>query len=223
MNSRLLLGRIAPICALMTLTGCISQPAESTRVSVPSPPAVQVDIGDSGRIELHMPNGDVTVTAQAGHQAVAKMEIRCPSNSSRCIERAKETRLVTERSGDALRLRVHKAPGNNASIILNVTVPRDRPLSIDMKYGDLTVKDLEDDLDVVLKAGAVSIEMPEAAVRQVQLGARFGDAALSLASGRSEGNRRLLVGAKVDWRSGQGPHRVNASVRYGDLRVSLYR
>ncbi len=221
MNSHLL-KLIAALALVITVTGCISQPAESTRVSVPSPPSLQVDIGDSGRIELRMPNGDVTVTAQAGDQATAKMEILCPSNSTRCISRARETRLVTQRRGDTIRLGVHKPPGNNASVIIQVTVPRDRPLSIDMKYGDLTVKDLEDDLDVVMKAGAISIEMPQAAVREVKLGARFGDASLTLGGGSSQGDRSLLVGAKVDWRSGRGPHRVDARVRFGDLRVSLY-
>ncbi|NNF16764.1 MAG: hypothetical protein HKN70_08445 [Gammaproteobacteria bacterium] len=65
------------------------------------------------------------------------------------------------------------------------------------------------------------MSIPETAVRHIWLDANFGDATLLGTPTDLEENRRLLVGAEVDWKEGIGEHDLSIDVGAGDITVRL--
>ena len=205
------------------MSGCITQSSESSRVTVPGPAPLQAEVPRGGVIELALANGAATVTSAPIDHVEVGVEVRCSKRSARCRERASRARLVTSMRDGRVRFGLKNAPGKGASLSFRVRVPDDRALDVRMKYGDLQIAHHNQDINVQMTAGAIGIELPESAVGRVDLNARVGEAALSTDRGEREGRRPLLVGSRVQWAEGRGPHAVQARVRFGDIQLRLTR
>jgi len=141
---------------------------------------LQFEIARDDILELDLPNGEVTVVGEAIGFAEAKMFISCPSDSQACRKQAAKANINSRHERGRTILSVASATGSGAQVRMTVRVPRDRPVSIKMKYGELSVTDMQSDVFARLKAGEVNIGVPSSAVGRVKLAARFGDASLSL-------------------------------------------
>jgi hypothetical protein len=104
----------------------------------------------------------------------------------------------------------------------HVRVPDDRVLLVYMSAGDLDIARVSGCLEVHVKAGDVSVEVPSADVRTARLDANFGDAALALPGDTIEGRRPLLVGAEVEWQEGPGACALSVDLGAGDIQATLY-
>ncbi|MEO1575178.1 MAG: hypothetical protein AAFU65_09490 [Pseudomonadota bacterium] len=204
-------------------SGCISRPPDSVKVPVPGPAPLHTEVPASGIIELALPNGEATVSAAAIDHVEVAVEVRCATSSSRCRERAARATLVGIHRDQRMRFAMKDAPGSGAAMTFRIRVPYDRALDVRMKYGDLRIEDHADDLEVHMTAGAIELDLPEAAVGRVDLAASVGEAALSTESGHREGRRPLLVGSRVEWADGAGASSVHARVRFGDIQLKLTR
>lgn len=211
------------LAAAALASGCVSRPSDSVKVKVPGPAPLLTEVPASGIIELALPNGEATVSAAAIDHVQVAVEIRCPTQSSRCRDRAARAKLVGIRHDQGMRFAMKDAPGSNAALAFEIRVPYDRGLDVRMKYGDLRIEDHADDLEVHMTAGAIELDLPEAAVARVDLAARVGEAALSTERGHREGRRPLLVGSRVEWNEGAGTSNVHARVRFGDIQLKLTR
>ncbi len=203
------------------LIACTTNGPDAPKIGVTGPAPLRVDVDTGAMVILNLPNGEAVVTADDIDFAEAEIEVRCPADASRCADRAADLKWITERGNDELSLGLSRNPGKGANVIVRLRVPRDRPMRIAMKYGELRVRNHADALTARMTAGEIGIDAPAAAVRAVQLRASFGDASLNLPSEYVEGRRPVLVGAKVDWAEGPGVHPIDARVRFGDVQVSL--
>ena len=207
-------------CAL-ALGACATQAPSQSKVVVTGPAAISFELAETDSVRLHLPTGEAIVTARDIDYVEAQVEVRCPADSSSCVSVARNLAWSLTRAADSADLRLNRKRAKGMEVTVAVSVPRDRPLQVNMGYGDLRILNHAQNLAVTLKGGAIDIAMPQRAVRDVRLRARFGDAALTVPQASVEGRRPTLVGAKVDWPDGPGRHYVDARVRYGDVQVRL--
>ncbi|MEM1263923.1 MAG: hypothetical protein AAGH76_16110 [Pseudomonadota bacterium] len=212
-------GSIAFI-ALVSLGGCISFGDEQSRVAVPGPKPLKIEVPAAGRVELVLANGDATVVAAAIDHVEVSVTVRCPQDSTRCRERAGNAKLTSINTTDSARFELAGSLGSGAEVTTRVRVPIDRALDVQMKYGALAIENHAGDLNVQMTAGDIDIKRPEHDIGAVDLRARFGDATLYNQAGAQEGRRPLLVGSTVEW-VGDGRRSVAARIRFGDIDLSL--
>lgn len=203
------------------LGGCLSVAPESEMVAMASSAEVEINVRRTDVLEVHVPAGDVSIVGEDSDTAQASLNIKCPADSRRCAAWAADAKVLAIREGQRVHIGVNVPARINASLQLDISLPRSHPLRVFMDYGDLDIRAMESDVSVKMKAGDVDIEMPDSAVDNVQLAARVGDASLRVLDRDLEGRRPLLVGARVDWR-GAGTHNVDVKLRYGDVRLTLY-
>ena len=178
-------------------------------------------IGDAEAVHVDFPAGDLLIAEGTGSDLRAIMTARCAHGGSRCIQQAREIRLVSEIRGKRLNLELQGEPKFNThglSIELRVEVPKALATSVKMGAGELEIRGLERDLDVDMGAGDVTIRMAETAVRSVRLKVGIGETAL-----RSRGERHSgsgFLGKVLRWR-GQGSADVDVHLGVGDIGVTL--
>lgn len=212
---------LAIVTILAGLCGCVTHASDEPKVAVPGPSPLTVEIGAQEAIWLDLPNGEVSVVAANVRYAELHASLRCPTNSRKCRERAADIAFEVRRDERGVVLSTNRSATLDSEFVVNVRVPKPNALDIRMKYGSLSIENVEQPLAVNMKAGEVQITMPEKAVKSAFLRARFGDASLTVPDSAISGRRPTLVGATVDWPHGRGRFPVSAKLRYGDVRLRL--
>ena len=208
------------LLALSGLAGCVSWSGNSPRVSVPGPEPLRVEVPQARTIELNLANGEATVVAASVDHVSVTVDIRCPESSTRCRDRASKVALTSGTTRDGVRFEFDGSLGSGAEVNTEVQVPVDRPLVVRMKYGELNIENLEQDLSVRMTAGDIDLSLPERSVGRAELGATFGESSARTDQGEQEGRRPLLVGSKIEW-DGDGQNSVTGRVRFGDIQLVL--
>lgn len=174
------------------------------------------------RVELRLPPGEIRIEPSTDGRLRAELGVFCAFDGDRCEERADRLSLETEVEGNTLELRVEGMPAVNLrglNVRGRVLVPRGATLLVDMPAGELVIRGVEEDLDVDVGAGDVTISLRERHVRSVRVGVGIGDASLSVAGRSIEGSGWL--GHKVRWGEGPGSSRVAVSLGVGDVEVRI--
>jgi hypothetical protein len=178
-----------------------------------------IPIQGAERVVIDFSVGELEIVAIDGQQIHLSIEARCKKDRD-CDELSEAVRVITQTRDDEVEIEVddhnwHK----DYHLRGRIEVPRSLAVEVRMKVGELDIEGIEKDLDVDLGVGEVDIELPEAAVRSVDLRVSIGEASLRP---RSNGSSvRGWLGKQVEWQDGKGRSRVDIDLSVGDARVRL--
>ena len=204
------------------LSGCFSIPSDQQTVLME--PVREVTVPPTEKLELHVPVGEVKVMPATDGQFSGELRIYCESDSGRCAKRVEQAKFVTTVAGNVTRVATEPTRAmrlRSARLEYIFYVPTAETLDILMGPGSLIVDKVSPCVEVDMDAGDLEITALESQVKGVQLRANFGDASLKHPDNRVDGNRKLLVGARVDWNEGKGDCTIKGHLQAGDLRVRL--
>lgn len=130
--------------------------AQSKRVEATNLPdhPFQVDFPAGSQLNLHLRSGDVRVVGTNDN----KISVRVDSKE---LEKAREVKVVFDRSDSSARLRVSGGPKNDTQIV--VEVPKATGLFVRMPAGELEIRDVIGDKDVQIHAGELILHVGDPA------------------------------------------------------------
>ncbi len=123
-------------------------------------------------------------------------------------------------------------------VLVDVTVPEDQNVDVEMGTGELNLEDMAGDMYVELGVGEatltnvsgnlivdmgigeINVTMPESAVATVTLDNGIGETALYHRNGKNS-MEGILGGTDVEWTSGPGTHNVEVDLNIGEINVRL--
>ena len=126
--------------------------AQSKRVEATNLPdqPFQVEYPSGNNLNLLLRSGDVRVVGTNDN----KISVRVDSKN---LEKAREVKVVFDRSDNSARLRVSGGPKNDTQIV--VEVPKATGLFVRMPAGELEISDVTGDKDVQLHAGELIVHV----------------------------------------------------------------
>ncbi len=210
------------LAIVATTSGCLSIPSDQKTILME--PVRKVAAQPSSRIHLHIPAGEVKVLPSKDGQLTGELKIYCDSDSGGCAKRAERVKFVTTVSEEETRIGIEPERAlklRNAKLQYVFYVPNAELLEVSMGPGTLVIDNVSACVQVDMDAGDLKVTALESTVKAVHLRANFGDASLKLPENRVEGNRKLLVGARVDWQEGNGSCTIKGHLQAGDARVKL--
>jgi hypothetical protein len=110
----------------------------------------QVDYPAGSQLNLHLRSGDVRVVGTSDN----KISVRVDAKN---LEKAREVRVVFDRSEHSGHLHVSGGPRNDLQI--TVQVPKDTGLYVRMPAGELEISDVTGDKDVQIHAGELIVHV----------------------------------------------------------------
>ena len=110
----------------------------------------QADYPSGSQLSLHLRSGDFRVVGKEGN----KISVRVDAKD---LEKAREVRVVFDRSEHSAELHVSGGPRNDVQI--TVEVPKDTGLYVRMPAGQLEISDVKGDKDVQLHAGELIVHV----------------------------------------------------------------
>jgi hypothetical protein len=177
---------------------------------------------DIEEIRVEFPVGTLIIESSDEPDIRAQLGVRCRRGRSRCIERSKQLRLVTQVAGRTRHLKLEGMPKlgtRGLEVTLRVAVPQALAVEAEMGVGDCRIEGIVRDLHVELGVGDLNVVLRERDVRSVRLTVGVGDARLR------HGNQAQVVsgllGRKVRWEEGTGASRVTIELGVGDIDVRL--
>ena len=183
----------------------------------------QIPVGSAGRIHLDFPAGEIHVEGWEGRQVDLDVQIVCNRSSSRCEDTAKDLRLVYDAAGGQLEVKIknwpHWAGTRGLNVNATLRVPRNLPLSTDLRAGSLTIQGIAADVTADLGAGEVHLNLPKEAIGSAVLDTGIGQASLS-AGGRRYSSEGLFT-RTIKWAKGIGRARVKVNCGVGEIHVRL--
>ena len=144
------------ICTLTLASLAVSSAplasAQTKRVEATNLPdhPFQVDYPSGSQLSLRLRSGDVRVVGSAEN----KVSVRVDAKN---VEKAREVRVVFDRSDQSAALRVSGGPRNDIQI--TVEVPKDTGLYVRMPAGELEIRDVRGDKDVQIHAGELIVHV----------------------------------------------------------------
>lgn len=101
-------------------------------------------------------------------------------------------------------------------------MPEDKKLEVSLSAGELNISGTSACLIADLNAGEINITLKENQLASASLSSKVGDVRLTTTNGETiEGERSLLIGAKLDWTKGAGSCHTKASVLTGEANLTL--
>jgi hypothetical protein len=129
---------------------------------------------------------------------------------------------VATSSGDRLKVELKGWPksGNRGlEVNVQVKVPLDLALGVDLGVGELRIEGLEADLSADLGVGEVTVIMPAAAVGEVSVDTGVGEATLHADGRHWEG--KGFVGKELNWSKGRGKAAITVDCGVGEADIRL--
>lgn len=184
----------------------------------------EIPVAGADRIHLEFPVGEVTVEAWDNPRVSLDVKVACNhERSKRCVEAAKNLRLVYNTSGDRLHVEVKNWPKfagtKGLHVIAKINVPRGLPLRAELGVGELSVQGTAGDLDVDLGVGEVNVTLPKDAIRTVDLDTGVGEASLTAGGRHYESSG--LIARQLSWHKGPGRAGVKVDCGVGEIDVTL--
>ena len=177
------------------------------------------------RVKIDFAVGELKIVPGDASNVRFEVSIRCKNESEdRCQELADHLRFESEDRNGTLYLKLDRYQKwcSNFNVTGVLTVPRSLPLEVEMGVGQLTITDLENDIEVDLGVGDADIRTSRTLANSVSVDTGIGDATIRGASGEVE--RRSFIGSHASWdngASGRGRASVRLHVGVGDATVSL--
>lgn len=110
----------------------------------------QADYPSGSQLSLHLRSGDIRVVGSDEN----KVSVRVDAKN---LEKAREVRVVFDRSEHSAQLHVSGGPRNDIQI--TVEVPKDTGLYVRMPAGELEIRDVTGDKDVQIHAGELIVHV----------------------------------------------------------------
>ena len=174
-------------------------------------------------IFLDLPVGEANITGRDSDQLQVEMIIACDTSKAACTKLGNKVTLTKSNSSGTLIVApsvLSKYAYRNSKVNYKIQVPHGMPLIIKFGFGELLVQDVQSDLEITMSAGEATVETKRSTVRNIWLDANVGDATL-IEGASQEGDRRLVVGAEVDWREGRGANDISVDLGAGEITVKL--
>ena len=175
-----------------------------------------------GEIELKTTRGAAQVTVQGVARRdvdEAKERVRAQSvvdNSSVVVRmRGKTAYIEPKYQGDAGSWNTRRG----TQFHVTVSLPDNVPVEVDQDVGQLTINGATGDLKVRLDVGEIRLQMPKAAVRELNAAATIGEVRTSLPD-RVVTKEGFFAGA-TNFLNDGGRSTVNLRVRVGEMRIDL--
>ena len=196
--------------------------ADTVQVVDDLPFVVPVDFGRPVRVRF--PVGELEIAAAEVSSISTKLRVGCKRLSeTQCDKYRGKLRLEGRERDRAVEVRLTGLPKwklRRLELGGEVTVPRWAPLEVRIGIGDVEIHSGGEDLTVEMGIGELTVRAPRASVGTVRVATRIGDASLAGAVER-EGRRRRLLGARIDWRQGEGAADIAVGLKIGDASVVL--
>lgn len=173
-------------------------------------------------VRVDFPVGELHVEGTDADQVTVKLYVHCDRHGAWCEDRAERVSLDVRPRGGRLDVDVdsHTLFHSDGFWIEGVVkVPRGLALDVNMKVGELEVRDMENDVDLAIKVGEVNLSMPETRVARVHAGVTIGEANLDHRGGHTQ--VAGLLGRRLNWTEGRGQARVDVRMGVGEVSVRL--
>lgn len=183
-----------------------------------------VPVAANRSVRVSFPVGELEVVAAAVDAVATELTVECGKLSATlCAKYRGRLRLEGRDRDGVVEVRLvglHKWKLRKLHLEGRVTVPQWAPLEVRVGVGDIDVFPGERDLAVTMGVGDLTVRVPHDRVRSVHSATRIGDASLR-GEITSEGARRMLLGARLDWVEGPGTMDIALGLRIGDSVVVL--
>lgn len=188
--------------------------------------AVELDVSTADAVIIHVPAGELNISGTTGQTMSAEAVISCDKfKDGECKNSIfEEIRWSSKLEGGLAQLDLTPSRAtqyDDISIVVNVGIPEDKTLTVNLDYGDLGLQGTNACLDVNVKAGNVELGLQEKSLASASLKATIGDVSLTTQEGRIPGRRLKIIGAKLEWDEGKGACHLHAKVRAGNVEVNL--
>ena len=182
----------------------------------------RLPVADATSVKADLPVGEFDVATSRDAEVHLRLRITCKDWNDKCEEQIHDLVIRARRDGSVLRFSLDNMPWiHNDSFKMKGTleVPPKLAVQVKLGVGQLTVRDMRDDLDVELGVGEVHVAMRQKDVRSVRLSSGVGDASLDVGARhmRSSG----LIGHRLHWSEGPGRAEVEVEVGVGQSSVEL--
>jgi hypothetical protein len=197
--------RILVVAALLGTT-LVAAPASQTSQEVRASDSLERAFAPDGRIKMDLSAGDYRISAGQDTRIRVQWSVRDPNQLSKVLVRADVQRHL-----DA---NISTAGPSNGQLKVVIQVPAQADLYIRLTAGDLRVEDIRGNKDVELHAGDIDIDVgrPED-YHHVEASVWAGDLTATPFRISKGGLFRSF-----DW-NGNGPYRLHARLKAGDLRL----
>lgn len=178
-------------------------------------------LGDARVLTVDLTLGDLTVEGSDRHDVEAELVLRCDRvDLERCRERAQRIYLAPRIRGERFDVLLKRTPrgrahGITATLVLRV--PRNLPVEIDLRGGDVLVTGHAASLEVDAAAGDVALRYPQRLVGSVKAAVGVGNVDLWVADAHMQGSG---FPRSLHW-NGTGTIDLEVDLGTGDVTVTL--
>src|SRR5215467_681311 len=137
------------VLAIFSSSPATAQYKKIEATNLPDHP-FQVDYPSGSQLNLRLRSGDIRVVGGAENKVAVRVD-------AKNLEKAREVRVIFDRSEHSGELRVSGGPRDNIQI--TVEVPKDTGLYVRMSAGELEIRDVTGDKDVQLHAGELIVDV----------------------------------------------------------------
>lgn len=218
-SNRKNIGGAVTVIALWCSAAAFGEPPERKTV-------VELDVSTADVVVVHVPAGQLNISGTTGQTINAEAVISCgKSKNGECNNRSfGKIQWSSKLKENHAQLDLTPSGANqydDISIVVNVGIPRDKTLTVNLDYGDLRLNGTSACLDANVKAGNLQLSLEEQFLASANLKAAIGDVKLTTTAGTLPGRRSKIVGAKLEWDEGKGTCHLHAKVRAGNIDVNL--
>ena len=205
--------------------------ASAASADVAHPVSASVPRAHIRRVIVDIPSGEINVRNGASDRIRVSGEVRRNSDE----DRARNQRIVNDidveifvDSEDALIRRKFgpEAGGWRGHTLktnyhLTIEVPRGLGVSLETKYGEVTLEGEFGNIDADLRAGEIHLRTPRASVKELNASVRIGEVHTDFGEDR-EDHEGILPGT-THFINANGRSRINVHTTVGELHVTLTR
>jgi hypothetical protein len=182
----------------------------------------RLPVEDATSVRADLPVGEFEVATSRDADVHLRLHVTCKDWNDRCDQQIHDLVIRARRDGSVLRFSLDNVPWiqhDSFKVKGILEVPPKLAVQVKVGVGQLTVRDVHDDLDVELGVGEVEVRMRQKDVRSVRLSSGVGDASLDVGARhmRSSG----LLGHRLHWSEGPGEAEVEVEVGVGESSVEL--
>jgi hypothetical protein len=205
------------VVPLLLLVAPVASADRIVRTLTVDPATTGVD-----RVEVDFPVGELEVAPSPDDQVHLRVDVRCRGNSERCEDSARDVSIRTRTLGATLKLDLeHDSEWTMHRMRLFgvLRIPPTLAVRLKLGVGQITLRDLKDDVSVHVGVGEARLRLRESDVRAVDLSSGVGEASLVVGRRHLEGSGWL--GHHVRWSDGAGRSHVEVELGVGETEVIL--
>ena len=180
--------------------------------------------GSIRRVIVDIPAGEILVRNGSSDRIRVAGEVRRDDDDAEARRNVENTRIeIATDDTDAI---IRRAGGSggfgwrmHTNYHLTIDVPRGMGVSIETKYGELTLEGEFGNIDADLRAGEIHLRTPRASVRELTASVRIGEVHTDFGDDR-EDHEGILPGT-THFINATGRTRINVHTTVGELHVTL--